>query len=161
MAAAALARRTETPAPHRRPMGISVAKAEKLARSAKAQGARAAKALVKQKALVVSVPSAAVFGAFQDKLPDVVGLGIPGGKRLVVGGILALGGAFMGGSLGENAMLVGLGPLCAGAADFGQALGGSALAPSASVAGLEDIAVAGLEDIAVAGDDDRDRYRNL
>jgi hypothetical protein len=157
-----LARRSTAPTTTRR-TGISVAKAEALARSAKAGGARAAKAMMRQKALMVSIPSAAVYGAIEDRLPNMVGLGLPGGKRLVPGLGLAIAGAFMGGSLGETAMLVGLGPACAGAADFGKSFSGAAAA-STTMAGLEDVAVAGLRDIAVAGEDDDDvpeRYRNL
>ena len=156
----------QQPAPRRAPTGISLKKAEQLARSAKASGSRAGKALLRQKAMVVSVPSAAAFGAVEGKLPDMVGLGIPGGKRLVVGGVVAIAGAFMGGSMGETAMLVGLGPLCAGAADFGASVTSSLLGGGdgdggdvSSVAGIDS--VAGLDDIAAVGGDDSDRYRGI
>jgi hypothetical protein len=122
MASTQLARSSNAPtsAPRRGPVGISKAKAESLARSAGARSSRAAKEALKQKALIVAPVSAVGFGAIEKHLPDLP-MGIP--KPLGYGLALAVGGAFMGGKMGELGMIAGLGPLCAGAYAVGKAGG--------------------------------------
>lgn len=124
--ATALARRPVPSnfAPRRGPVGISKAKAEGLARSAKAAGARAAKTAMQEKALMVAPISAAAFGAIEDKIPALP-MGIP--KAAGIGAAVAGVGAFMGGKMGTTLMLVGLGPLCAGARDVGRSFAGKSM----------------------------------